>query len=97
MKAQPRKHSHGMMEDITSSLHALIQPSRPMLFAINGYGKGLAAAIVHRVDQLDLESIRMLAQALCARHAWFSHLRKFFWGGSSSEISHANLQLLLLQ
>jgi hypothetical protein len=60
MMPLPRKHSHSMMKDITSTLHTLIQPCRTMSFLINWDRKSLATTIIHRIDYRNVEFLRML-------------------------------------
>lgn len=67
--ALPRKHCHSVVEYVAATLHALIQPVRPMLLFVNWNGKGLATAVIHGVDNGNLELIRVLGKMMGARHA----------------------------
>ena len=56
----PRKHCHGVVENIGPSLYALIQPVRTMLLFVNGYRKGLAPTVVDCINDGNVELVRVL-------------------------------------
>ena len=58
-----------MVEDVAPTLHALIQPARPMLLLLDRYGECLASAIVDRINEGHVELIRVFCQVVSAGHA----------------------------
>ncbi len=69
MMALSREHGHTVVEDVASSLHALIQPARSMGIFIDGYGESLTTTVVDGIDQGDVELIRMLREMVGTGHA----------------------------
>ena len=64
-----REHRHGMMEDVATTLNALVQPTGSMLFFVNRDGECLSTAIVHGIDDGHIEFVRMLGEVLSAGHS----------------------------
>ena len=62
VEALPSEHSHSMMEDITPTLDPLIHPTRTILLLIKRYRESLATTVIHRIDEGDIESVRVLRQ-----------------------------------
>ena len=68
--ALAREHGHRVMEDVASTLHALIQPARTMLILLDRYRERLPPAIVDRVNDGDVEFIGVFCQMMGAGHAY---------------------------
>ena len=69
MMALASKHGHGVVEYVTPSLYALVQPTRSVNFFVDRDRKSLSPAVINCIDKSNVKSIRMLGQMLSARHA----------------------------
>lgn len=67
--AQPRKHSHRVVEDETPTLHALIQPARPVFLLLDRDRKRLTSAIVHGINDSHVELVGVFCKVMGAGHA----------------------------
>jgi hypothetical protein len=70
MMSLPRKHSHSVMKDVTSTLHTLIQPRRSMTLLVDWDRKGLATTVIHCINDRNIELLRMLRQMMSTRHSY---------------------------
>ena len=66
---QPREHSHRVVEDIASSLHALIQPACAVFLLVNWYRERLASAVVDGIDDSHVEFVGVFCQVMGTGHA----------------------------
>jgi hypothetical protein len=64
-----REHGHSVVEDITSTLHTLIQPTGSMSFFVDWNRKGLATTVIHGVNKCDIELVRVLSEMVSTTHA----------------------------
>jgi hypothetical protein len=64
MMTLSRKHSHGMVEDITSTLYTLIQPRSSMALFIDWNRKSLATTVVDGINNSNIKLVRMLRQVM---------------------------------
>lgn len=55
-----REHSHGVVEDVASTLNTLIQPCGPMLFFIKRDRESLASAVIHCIDDSNVKFVGVL-------------------------------------
>jgi hypothetical protein len=64
MMSLSRKHGHRMMEDITSTLHTLVQPRSSMTLLVNWNRKRLATTVINCIDDSNVELFGMLRQVV---------------------------------
>lgn len=69
-----RKHGAGMVEDVTPSLHTLVEPAGAMPFFVELMRKSLAATVVHRVNYCHVEFVGMIGHVVCRGHSVFVSL-----------------------
>lgn len=72
-----RKHGQSMVEDITPTLHPLVQPLRAMPLFIQINGKRLSATVVNCVNEGNVEVVRVLREVVCAGHACKGRLVRY--------------------
>jgi len=60
-----RKHGQSVVENITSTLHTLIEPRSAMSFFVDWNRKRLSTTIIHRIDQSNMELLGVLRQVVC--------------------------------
>ena len=60
----PCEHGHGMVENVASTLHTLIQPCRPMFLLIKRNRESLTTTVIYRIDNGNVEFVGVLRQVV---------------------------------
>lgn len=69
VKSLPGEHGQCVVKDVRAALDALIAPGSTVAITVDGYRESLAAAVVHGVNEGNVELVRMLSQMVGSRHA----------------------------
>ena len=64
-----REHRHGMMEDVATTLNALVQPTGSVLLFVNRDRECLSTTIVDGINDGHIELLWMLGQVLGTGHS----------------------------
>jgi hypothetical protein len=59
-----------MVEDIASTLYALVQPTRSILLLVQWYCEGLTTAIVDGIDHGNVKFVLVFSKVVRTRHAY---------------------------
>tara|TARA_R110002003_G_scaffold207_1_gene15956 strand:+ start:21863 stop:22051 length:189 start_codon:yes stop_codon:yes gene_type:complete len=62
-----------MVENVASTLNALIQPCSSMALFVDWDGKRLSTAIIYSVDKSNVEFLGMLRQVVSTGHSCSTH------------------------
>jgi len=62
--ALPSEHSHGVVENIASTLNTLVEPAGSMALFVDWDRERLSSAVVDRIDECNVELVRVLSEVM---------------------------------
>lgn len=62
--ALPCEHSHGVMENIASTLDALVEPAGSMALFVDCDRERLSSAVVDSIDECNVELVRVFSEVM---------------------------------
>jgi hypothetical protein len=64
MMALSRKHCHGVMENVASTLNTLVQPVSSMALLVDSNRKRLASTVIYCVDEGNVKLVGMFRKVV---------------------------------
>jgi hypothetical protein len=86
-----------VVEDVASTLNTLVQPLGTMTLFVDSNGKGLASAVIYRIDESNIKLVRVFRKMVSTRHSYLMSITTHFQIGRqhTSRPSSHNKHLLL--
>jgi hypothetical protein len=58
------EHSHGMVENVASTLDTLVEPTGSMALFVNWDRERLSSAVIDRIDKCNVELVRVFSKVM---------------------------------